>query len=53
MIMKSNMELGGKSIILYIIPSVFDQKVVELVRERVIQAAIRTNAARRIPSEFK
>jgi malate dehydrogenase (oxaloacetate-decarboxylating) len=37
----------------YIIPSVFDQKVVELVRERVIQAAIRTNVARRIPSEFR
>jgi malate dehydrogenase (oxaloacetate-decarboxylating) len=37
----------------YIIPSVFDQKVVELVREQVIQAAIRTNVARRIPSEFR
>jgi malate dehydrogenase (oxaloacetate-decarboxylating) len=37
----------------YIIPSVFDQKVVELVREQVIQAAIQTNVARRIPSEFR
>jgi malate dehydrogenase (oxaloacetate-decarboxylating) len=38
---------------LYIIPSVFNQEVVRRIREAVIQAAIRTGAARRIPREFR
>ena len=38
---------------LYIIPSVFNQEVVKLVRDHVIQAAIRTNVARRIPREYR
>jgi malate dehydrogenase (oxaloacetate-decarboxylating) len=38
---------------LYIIPSAFDQKVVGLIRERVIQAAIQTKVARRVPKEFR
>ena len=33
----------------YIVPSVFDPKVVEQVRALVVQAAIRTGAARKIP----
>jgi malate dehydrogenase (oxaloacetate-decarboxylating) len=33
----------------YIIPSVFNQRVVPAVRERVIEAAIRTGVARRVP----
>ncbi|RKP54050.1 NAD-dependent malic enzyme [Cohnella endophytica] len=37
----------------YIVPSVFDQKVVELLRDRVIRAAIRTKVARRIPKEYR
>ncbi|GGG02234.1 NAD-dependent malic enzyme [Paenibacillus abyssi] len=37
----------------YIIPSVFDKNVVELTRERVIQAAIRTGVARRTPKEYR
>jgi len=37
----------------YIIPSVFNSKVVPNVRERVIQAAIRTGVAKRIPREFQ
>ncbi|HEX7056939.1 MAG TPA: NAD-dependent malic enzyme [Bacilli bacterium] len=36
---------------LYIIPGVFNQKVVETVREKVIQAAIKTGVARRIPRD--
>ncbi len=36
----------------YIIPSVFNPKVVDAVRDRVIKAAIDTGAARRIPQEF-
>ncbi|WP_054797774.1 NAD-dependent malic enzyme [Paenibacillus sp. EPM92] len=38
---------------LYIIPSVFDHKVVDLIRQRVIEAAIRTKVARRIPKEYR
>ena len=34
---------------LYIIPSVFNQEVVRRIREAVIQAAIQTGVARRIP----
>ncbi|MEK3883198.1 NAD-dependent malic enzyme [Paenibacillus sp. PL2-23] len=37
----------------YIIPSVFNQQVVSGIRELVIQAAIRTGVARRIPREFR
>lgn len=37
----------------YIVPSVFDQKVVELIRDRVIRAAIQTKVARRIPKEYR
>jgi malate dehydrogenase (oxaloacetate-decarboxylating) len=36
----------------YIIPAVFNQKVVEVVREAVIRAAIATKVARKIPQEF-
>ncbi|MEF3301610.1 NAD-dependent malic enzyme [Paenibacillus sp. GYB003] len=38
---------------LYIIPSVFNQKVSKLVRDRVVEAAIRTGVARRIPREYR
>ncbi|MDQ0889811.1 malate dehydrogenase (oxaloacetate-decarboxylating) [Paenibacillus sp. V4I9] len=37
----------------YIIPSVFNQEVVKLIRDNVIEAAIRTGIARRIPREFR
>jgi malate dehydrogenase (oxaloacetate-decarboxylating) len=37
----------------YIIPSVFNQKIVEMIKERVIKAAIRTSVARRIPREYE
>lgn len=37
----------------YIIPSIFNDKIVPLVRKAVIQAAIDTNVARRIPPEFR
>lgn len=37
---------------LYIIPSIFNEKVVEHVRAAVIEAAIRTGSARRIPPDF-
>jgi malate dehydrogenase (oxaloacetate-decarboxylating) len=37
----------------YIIPSVFNQKIVEMIKERVIKAAIRTTVARRIPREYE
>lgn len=37
----------------YIIPSVFNKRVVEAVRDQVIRAAIHTGAARRIPREFR
>lgn len=36
-----------------IIPSIFNQSVVELVREYVIKAAIKTNVAQRIPHDIK
>lgn len=36
----------------YIIPSVFNDKVVKAVRERVIQAAIDTGVARSVPAGF-
>jgi len=36
----------------YIIPSVFNGRVVEAVRRKVIQAAIDTGVARKIPHEF-
>jgi malate dehydrogenase (oxaloacetate-decarboxylating) len=37
----------------YIVPSVFNQNVVPAVRERVIQAAITSKVARRIPRDFR
>jgi malate dehydrogenase (oxaloacetate-decarboxylating) len=37
----------------YIIPSVFNQKIVEMIKDRVIKAAIRTHVARRIPREYE
>jgi malate dehydrogenase (oxaloacetate-decarboxylating) len=37
----------------YIVPSVFNQNVVPAVRDRVIQAAIATKVARRIPRDFR
>ena len=36
----------------HIIPSVFNQNVVPLIRERVIEAAVRSGAARKIPRGF-
>ncbi|MGV7115305.1 malic enzyme-like NAD(P)-binding protein [Paenibacillus kyungheensis] len=38
---------------LYIIPGVFNEKVVEYVRRGVVEAAIRTGVARRTPPEFR
>ncbi|MBM7563235.1 NAD-dependent malic enzyme [Paenibacillus sacheonensis] len=38
---------------LYIIPSIFNEKVVTLVRKAVIEAAILTNSARRTPPDFR
>ena len=35
----------------YIIPSVFNDKIVKSMRSRVIEAAIRTGVARRVPRE--
>jgi malate dehydrogenase (oxaloacetate-decarboxylating) len=37
----------------YIIPSVFNQQVVQTIREKVILAAMRTGVARRIPREYR
>jgi len=37
----------------YIIPSVFDQSVVERIRDRVVRAAIASGTARRIPKEYR
>ncbi|SHF40389.1 malate dehydrogenase (oxaloacetate-decarboxylating) [Seinonella peptonophila] len=37
----------------YIIPSVFNQNVVQAIRTQVVDAAIRTGVARKIPSDFK
>ncbi|SCW33521.1 malate dehydrogenase (oxaloacetate-decarboxylating) [Paenibacillus tianmuensis] len=36
----------------YIIPSVFNTRVVEIVRKKVIQAAMESGVARKIPHEF-
>ncbi|GAA3404571.1 NAD-dependent malic enzyme [Paenibacillus hodogayensis] len=38
---------------LYVIPSAFNQKVAKLIRDRVVEAAIRTGVARRIPREYR
>ncbi|MFK7695352.1 NAD-dependent malic enzyme [Paenibacillus sp. HJGM_3] len=38
---------------LYIIPSVFNDKVSKLIRDHVVEAAIRTGVARRIPREYR
>ncbi|TNJ68393.1 NAD-dependent malic enzyme [Paenibacillus hemerocallicola] len=38
---------------LYIIPSVFNQKISKLIRDKVVEAAIRTGVARRIPREYR
>ncbi|MFM9278633.1 NAD-dependent malic enzyme [Paenibacillus jiagnxiensis] len=38
---------------LYIIPSVFNQQVVKAIRDKVVQAAMRTGTARRIPREYR
>jgi malate dehydrogenase (oxaloacetate-decarboxylating) len=38
---------------LYIIPSVFNQEVVKTIRDKVVEAAIRTGVARRIPREYR
>lgn len=38
---------------LYIIPSVFNQKVAMLIRDKVVEAAIQTGVARRIPREYR
>jgi malate dehydrogenase (oxaloacetate-decarboxylating) len=38
---------------LYIIPSIFNDQVVANVRNAVIEAAIRTGVARRIPTDFR
>nr|AYQ75497.1 NAD-dependent malic enzyme [Cohnella candidum] len=37
----------------YIIPSVFNQEVVKRLRDGVVEAAIRTGVARRIPREYR
>jgi malate dehydrogenase (oxaloacetate-decarboxylating) len=37
----------------YIIPSVFNQKIVEMIKDRVIKAAILSKVARRIPREYE
>jgi len=37
----------------YIVPSVFDDKVVQEIRHRVVMAAIRTKAARRVPKAYR
>lgn len=37
----------------YIIPSIFNEKVVEHVRGAIIEAAIRSGVARRIPPEYR
>jgi len=37
----------------YIVPTVFNQEVVKSVSKAVIQAAIETNVARRIPKDFR
>jgi malate dehydrogenase (oxaloacetate-decarboxylating) len=37
----------------YIVPSVFNQNVVKVIRDLVIKAAMKTGVARRIPREFR
>jgi malate dehydrogenase (oxaloacetate-decarboxylating) len=37
----------------YIIPSVFNKDVVKAVRKKVIQAALKTHVARKVPRDFK
>lgn len=37
----------------YVIPSIFNEKVVNYVRNAVIRAAIDTDVARRIPKDFR
>lgn len=37
----------------HIIPSVFNPKIVKAVRDRVIEAALLTGSARRVPKEFR
>jgi malate dehydrogenase (oxaloacetate-decarboxylating) len=37
----------------YIIPSIFNEKVVQRVRDAVIEAALKTGVAKRIPPEFQ
>lgn len=37
----------------HIIPSVFNHKVVSAVRDRVVQAAIRTGVARKVPKKYR
>lgn len=38
---------------MYIIPSAFNLKVVEAIRDKVIKAAIASGVARRIPMEYR
>jgi len=38
---------------IYIIPSVFNQQIVPAIRNKVVEAAVRTGVARRIPREFR
>lgn len=38
---------------LYIIPGVFNESAVQRVREKVIQAAIASGTARRVPRDFR
>jgi len=38
---------------MYIIPSVFNADIVRTIRDRVVEAAIRTGVARRIPREYR
>lgn len=38
---------------LYIIPSVFNDQISKLIRARVVEAAIQTGVARRIPREYR
>ncbi|MNI98208.1 NAD-dependent malic enzyme [compost metagenome] len=38
---------------LYIIPGVFNEEAVQRVRQKVIQAAMDTGVARRIPRDFR
>ncbi|MCJ8014856.1 NAD-dependent malic enzyme [Paenibacillus sp. KQZ6P-2] len=44
---------GGELNELYIIPSIFNEQVVVEVRKAVVQAAILTGVARRIPKDFR